>query len=608
MKQKFRILWVLMLIVLVSGCIAPVVPDSGIVLTPTFTETLIVDPLVSALTGLTPEAFLEEAFKQLALRQPEWVSELGLSALYGVRNDQLDDLSPAYLAETHQMVLKILEITQQYLQDDLPEDLVLQFQVFEWYLADRAAGYTFAWHDYPLTHMFGGIDDHYYYLFSDLHPMKTEADAEDFVLRLWDVGPQLTQLIANIDNQISLGIFLPRSLYQVVMSDLLSIHWFDPQATPFYQIYVNRLADIPGLDDARRSDLLTEAEKAIAESVMPGFDDLISFMKASSSAATQNEGAWKLPDGQAYYQYRLQTMTTTLLTADEIHELGLAEVVRIQTEIRQAAASLGYPDDLSIQEIFQQAAQDGGFAVNAQIISTYEMLIDDMRLLLPDYFDLMPQADLEVRGVPQGGYYQSPALDGSRPGIFFASATGAEPDYRMPSLAYHEAIPGHHLQLSIAQELNLPIFQRALGFTGYVEGWALYAERLAWEMGAYEDDPYGNLGRLQYELLRAARLVVDTGLHAKKWTADDVVNYLVTEVGETRGSAQFAALRYMAMPGQAAAYLVGMLEIFRLRDRAMNALGEAFDLKTFHNIVLGSGSLPLPLLEEVVQAYIDANR
>jgi uncharacterized protein (DUF885 family) len=243
-----------------------------------------------------------------------------------------------------------------------------------------------------------------------------------------------------------------------------------------------------------------------------------------------------------------------------------------------------------------------------QIVTEYERLIETAEQELSVAFDLLPSADVVVIGGPTGGYYSPPAVDGSRPGAFYARAVGTEPRFGMPTLAYHEAIPGRHFQVAIALESDLPSFRKGATFTAYIEGWALYAERLAWEMGFYEADPYGNLGRLQGEAFRAARLVVDTGIHAKRWSYDQAVQFMLDNTGLSRGSMEFEVSRYATWPGQATAYMIGMLKILELRQRAMDQLGDEFEIKEFHNLVLGNGSLPLSILEQAVDEYIETSR
>jgi uncharacterized protein (DUF885 family) len=242
------------------------------------------------------------------------------------------------------------------------------------------------------------------------------------------------------------------------------------------------------------------------------------------------------------------------------------------------------------------------------MVSTYETIIRQAENRLEPAFVLFPQAKVIVIGGASGGYYVSGSLDGSRPGAFYASTTGGSPLFSMPTLAYHEAVPGHHLQIAIAQEMELPTFRNLVHFTGYTEGWALYAEQLAWELGWYADDPYGDLGRLQAEAFRAARLVVDTGIHEKQWTFDKAADYMVENTGLPRDMVTGQISRYIAWPGQATAYKIGMIKILELRQHAIDQLGEAYDIKEFHSIILGNGSMPLDVLEKVVQNYIDEKK
>ncbi len=350
--------------------------------------------------------------------------------------------------------------------------------------------------------------------------------------------------------------------------------------------------------------MLADAEKQVAASVIPAYKALVETLERQQAVATNDAGIWKLPDSAAYYAYLLRHYTSTSLTADEIHELGKRELTRIHTEMRAGFKALGYDANSDLTTLYNRLAQDSGLISGGQIVATYEQLIRGAEDRLAVAFNRTPRAKVIVIGGPTGGYYAPPAVDGSRPGAFYAQNVGVVPRYSMPSLAYHEAVPGHHFQLAIAQELDLPILRRDMGFTGHVEGWALYAERLAQEMGLYEKDPYGNLGRLQMEAFRVARLVTDTGLHAKRWNFDQAVSYMVEATGRPRAGMQAEVARYVSIPGQATAYYVGFLKILELRQKAKDMLGDRFDLKEFHDVMLINGAVPLDVLERLVDAYI----
>jgi len=273
--------------------------------------------------------------------------------------------------------------------------------------------------------------------------------------------------------------------------------------------------------------------------------------------------------------------------------------------MRRIFDTLGYPEDENLSELFQRATQDGGIISGNKMIETYETLIDEISEKLPEAFDILPQAEVVVIGASVGGFYSPGSMDGSRPGAFYAEVDGqGEPYYLMPSLTYHETIPGHHTQSALAQAAGLPSFRNILEFNGYTEGWALYAERMAWEMGMYDNDLYGNLGRLQFEALRAARLVADTGIHDKGWTFDEATDFFVEHVGWSRQECEYEIARYTVWPGQSTSYLIGMLKILNLRQYAMNQLGDLYDLKEFHNVVLSNGSMPLSILENIIENYI----
>jgi uncharacterized protein (DUF885 family) len=296
----------------------------------------------------------------------------------------------------------------------------------------------------------------------------------------------------------------------------------------------------------------------------------------------------------------------TDLTPEEIHQLGRTEVIRLQKEMLAAATQMGYPEDLSLAELQQRLVNESRLFQGDAMLSEIESLIDKASLAADDYFDLLPEGDLVIQPEPFGsgiGYYRFPPLDGSGPGVFITNFQMTMPAYLIPSYVYHETVPGHHFQIALARESDLPTYQRALVDNAYAEGWALYAERLAWEIGLYEDDPRGNIGRLDFELSRAARLVVDTGIHALGWTRQQASDYYQEATG--RESHPIAMNRYVVLPGQGCGYTIGLLKILELRQEAMDQLGEEFDIKAFHKLILGQGSLPLPILEKVVGDWIE---
>ena len=339
-------------------------------------------------------------------------------------------------------------------------------------------------------------------------------------------------------------------------------------------------------------------------------------MKSQQARTTDDDGAWKLPRGDEYYQWRLQRMTTTDMSADEIHELGLAEVARIQDEMRSIMQDVGF--DGTLQEFFTFLKEDPQFtyedsdAGRQAYLDEATRIIDVMKTRLDDVFLKKPEAGLEVRRVEAfreksagKAFYNRPAQDGSRPGIYYANLYKITdmPKYQMEALAYHEGIPGHHMQLAIAQELEgVPKFQKFGGVTAYTEGWGLYSEYLPKEMGFYED-PYSDFGRLAMEIWRAARLVVDTGLHHKKWTRQEAIDYLLENTPNPENDAIKAIERYIVMPGQATAYKIGMIKILELREAAKAQLGDDFDIREFHDVILETGPVPLDVLEARIQNW-----
>jgi uncharacterized protein (DUF885 family) len=311
---------------------------------------------------------------------------------------------------------------------------------------------------------------------------------------------------------------------------------------------------------------------------------------------------WSLPGCDGYYAYLLHHNTTTDLTAEQVHEIGLQQLERIHKDLRAIFDKLGYPADENLQELFERVVEDGGEVPQDQILSTYETIIKDADNKVGVAFNLRPKDSLIVKGNSVVNYYYPPAADGSRPGVFYAVNTnGPSPRYDMQTIAYHETIPGHHFQVSIANHLDLPLLRKAMDFQSYLEGWGLYAERLASELGFYKDYPYGDVARLQLESFRAARLVVDTGIHTMQWTPEQAMEFMLDNVGRPYRSEIY---RYIILPGQATAYDIGLIKMLELRQKAREELGGRFELKEYHDLILSSGPLPLDLLEKVVETYI----
>jgi len=605
------------LVLLLIGCIGQT-PES----VPVEPATSSVDGIIADLEGLPIDEFFDESYKQLLLRYPERLTELGISEWFGLRNDQLNDISDKYVRETQQLEAAILDLLQTYDRSELLYEQQISYDVYEWYLDDLVRGHEFMYCDYLMHHFLISYHDELVRLFTEYHPFTSKEDAEDYISRLSQVNRQVEQLLEGLKLRKEAGVVPPRfilTMTESILADFLRSYSRDVSAIDgkfivLYTVFDEKIEEI-NISEEEKEVLREAALTQMGESLIPAYLRLLEYIEYLETVATMDAGVWKFPTGDEYYAYMLRHETSTELTAEEIHEIGLAEVERIQKEMRSVFDELGYPEDGNLSDLVNRAISGGGFidtytqAGKDEVISTYEEILDEVSQSLHNVFDIHPKAELIVVGEPSfgggGGYYVGASLDGSRPGAFHTGVgSSLVPKYRMPTIAYHEAIPGHYFQVSIAQELDLPLFRNDVIYNGYAEGWAVYAEQLAWELGLYEDNPYGNIGRLDMELLRAVRLVADTGIHAKKWTREEAKAYMKEALGSDRFSHEVD--RYIVLPAQATGYKVGMLKILELRQKAMDELGDQFDMKEFHHVVLCNGGLPLILLEKVIEDYIDA--
>ena len=564
---------------------------------------------------------------EFLMRNPEMFTAVGLTD-GSILDHHSGELAPYTLAQRDADYVQLERFLREVRrfdrarldrQDQITYDILidqyatgLAFRRFGWLQGDEL---------YPVSPMFG-VEVELSSFMLTTHVVSNDKTARNYVRRLEAMGGKLDQVTAAMQRQAALGVVLPPALLErslIVIHDTVSAR---PQDNALVTTFVERMDRVKSLDAGRKRTLRDAAVEAVGTSVYPAYARMSAALEAlKPAAATQGAGVGRLPDGAAYYALALKQNTTTDYTPERVHALGLAEVARITGEMDAVLAAQGLAAG-SVGERMSALGKDPRFllpndaAGRARALAAYQHILDEMSARLPDYFRTLPAKRLLVQRVPasqekgaSGAYYQQAAMDGSRPGIFFANLRDMSevPTWSMKTLAFHEGIPGHHLQISTALGLkDLPLIRQQTLYTAYAEGWALYAEQLAAEIGMYRDDPFGNLGRLQLELLRAARLVVDTGIHAGGWTREQGIAYMVATTGKTEGEAASEVERYMAMPGQACAYKVGELKILELRARAQAALGPRFNLKDFHTVILENGGVPLTLLEQLVDEWIAA--
>ena len=594
--------------ILVVGCSKP---------TQSTSDTAVVKSVNEQTASQQANQLFDDIFDEGIDRNPMMQSYLGIKKDY----DKWNDLS-------EENALKEFEITKQNLKrvqaidpKNLDKQTALSRKLFIQKLENQIADHKWRHHNYPVNQMHGFHSSIPAFLINQ-HSIADVKQAEDYISRLVGIEVLLGQLVDQLKIRQEKGIIAPKFVFPHVIGDsqnILTGAPFDDSADS------TLLADFSGkiekleITDEEKQALLNKAKEALLEHVKPGYTALISYLQDLEKVADTRDGAWKFPDGETFYNNALKRTTTTDLTAEQIHEIGLKEVERIHNEMRSIMKKVNFDGDLAA--FFEFMRHDKQFyyaddeAGRTRYLSEATALIDEMKGHLDELFITKPKADLVVKRVEAfreksagKAFYQQPAPDGTRPGYYYANLYKMEamPTYQMAALAYHEGIPGHHMQIAMKQELKgIPKFRRFGSYTAYTEGWGLYSEMIPKEIGFYQD-PYSDFGRLAMELWRACRLVVDTGIHVKKWTVEQGINYYVDNTPNAKSDAVKMAERHVVMPSQATAYKVGMLKIIELREKAKVALGDKFDIRQFHEVVLSSGPVPLNVLENLVDSYIGA--
>ncbi len=569
--------------------------------------------------------FYDKVFAEVLFDHPELLSMLGLVEQFGItgHNGKLDDESPARQQHEFDRWKRDLAQLRQYPLDRQSLPQRLSTHVLDWFLKIQVEGEKWQWHNYPVNQLFG-VQNQFPSFMANTHRLLTRKDCEYYLKRLDALPKKFDQLLDNLKVREEKQILPPRFVVEEVLKEMTDFIGTPVSDNILATSFKTRVAKIDKLTETQRADFQGRVETAITGKVYPAYQKLIDYFRKILPKTTTDDGVWKLPDGDAYYAYCLHENTTTTLRPDEVHELGLREVARIEEEMRALLDANGFAGQ-PIGEAMDKLGKDPRFLYpnddkgRADALAEYTQLINEAKdRSSKQLFLTTPQAKIEVRRVPEfkqatapGAYYEAPAMDGSRPAIFFANLRDMNevPKWSMPTLAYHEGVPGHHWQISTAEELKgLPQFRKVIPFTAYMEGWALYCEWLAKHVGWYDHDPFGDLGRLRDELFRAVRLVVDTGIHAKRWTREQAITYMRDKTGMGDKEVRSEIERYIVMPGQACAYKVGMLKILELRARAEKELGKKFDQREFHDVVLKNGALPLEILEEQVNDYIQRKK
>lgn len=560
-------------------------------------------------------------FRENMELSPETASSLGLTQEMGypVHNDRLDEETDEALEQAYAMNRKYRRWLKSYDPKKLTLSQRTDAELLAWQLDRILDGYKYRYHSYVATPM-SGVHASLVTLMTEYHNIANKQDVLDYLSRLDRIEKKLDQSAARMKLQFRKGIYPPAAIFQHIGQMMSEFIKSSPDSNLYYTSLRDRIIPLNDVSRNEKAAMLEKAQKTVTESIYPAYKRYIAQLQELEFGAGQDQGVWKLPDGEKYYRYCLRKHTSTKLSPEEIHQLGLKEVARIQSEAKVLLDSMGIKEKPTFGEMMNDYWEMMNSPENKekftfpatpngkmQVIAGYQAIIDQTWEKLPPLFSLMPKTKVYAQPVPQfkeasgATYYEPGSLDGRRKGTFYVNQSWLPLKPGMATLTYHEAIPGHHFQIALQQEMpENRIFKALFFIPGFGEGWALYSERLAKEQGWFPDI-YSRLGYLNSELFRAVRLVVDTGIHQKRWTLEQSAKYMQDNIGW----ASYGELgRYAVWPGQACSYKVGEIKIVEQRERAKKALGSRFDIKEFHRLVLQQGSIPLEMLEKIIDGYI----
>ena len=556
------------------------------------------------------------------LESPEYMTYIGIFDPYNAilkHNQKLSINTLADDEEDYQDSLKHLSMLKKYDSETLTEvqKVTQKIAIFDTENSiDRFENFRF--HSYPFNQISGNHLNLVEFM-TDTHPVRNYREASDYIKRVRLIDESMKSDLLWLEEQKKLGIFAPQFVFDHVIRQLNELLSYTDDENPLMQVFIRKVSELE-ISPEKKEALFDELSAVIKSDVKPGYELILQFMESNYTNANPHHGAWSQPNGDAYYASRLRSYTTTDYTAEEIHQIGLSEVERISNRMKEIFVMLGYEVNKPIGEMMNDLNENPEFLYadtpdrKEIVIADYNQMVKEAEEDVRPYFERFPISPVEVRAVPEysektaaGGYYQAPSLDGSRPGVFYANLYDIKqtPTFGMRTLTFHEAVPGHHFQIALNQENEKLTLYRKMGYrtSAFTEGWALYSEQLAVEAGMTKN-LYDELGVLQSEMFRANRLVVDTGMHFKRWTREEAMEYMKKTTGMSDTEVRVEIERYIVWPGQATSYKMGMLKILELREKAKKALGEKFDIRKFHTVVLDQGIVPLFVLEDIIDEWI----